>query len=483
MQAGKISRSLWVLITILILVSACAPATQSTPISVIDNATSTPSPIPTATRTALPTATQTASITPLPTIPTFTPTFDVSTIVTVTPAPKAECPIENSNIVPKLKLAETNACLENARKNQADPFACANQNIYNDILDYLNLGGEINKIINQLKSFNQTENSTFAYEDLTGDDVPEFVFHDSNQIYGGYYFYSCNSGKYNIQYKFDEVDDGIKIFSIQDLNADGINEITFTVRNTFAILSWNTSTYIELIWIREFGKQYQVTDINNDGIMEIILSGISQPYWEPHDVMWRQYSAIYSWNGSSYDLSMKVFKDPTYRFQTIQDADFASKQNEFDRALNLFEEAILNKNLKSLSPEIKINLQEVWASQLQGKPIPTPISEDFSEHPRLAAYAYYRIMLIHLVQGHETEATTVYSTLQEKFGNDQYGRPYVEMATAFWNAYQSTHKMYDGCAAAIEYAAEHPEILTPLGSDYHGLQSHQYKPEDVCPFR
>jgi hypothetical protein len=46
-----------------------------------------------------------------------------------------------------------------------------------------------------------------------------------------------------------------------------------------------------------------------------------------------------------------------------------------------------------------------------------------------------------------------------------------------------THKMYDGCAAAIQYAAEHPEILVPLGSDYHGAQAKIYKPEDVCPFR
>jgi hypothetical protein len=43
--------------------------------------------------------------------------------------------------------------------------------------------------------------------------------------------------------------------------------------------------------------------------------------------------------------------------------------------------------------------------------------------------------------------------------------------------------MYDGCAAAIQYAVEHPEILTPLGSDYHGAQSHTYVPADVCPFR
>ncbi|MFN8427531.1 MAG: hypothetical protein U0X87_14890 [Anaerolineales bacterium] len=43
--------------------------------------------------------------------------------------------------------------------------------------------------------------------------------------------------------------------------------------------------------------------------------------------------------------------------------------------------------------------------------------------------------------------------------------------------------MYDGCAAAINTRSEHPDILIPLGSDYHGAQSHIYVPEDVCPFR
>ena len=110
-------------------------------------------------------------------------------------------------------------------------------------------------------------------------------------------------------------------------------------------------------------------------------------------------------------------------------------------------------------------------------------SEDLTEYPRLAAYAYYRIMLLHLVQGQEAEAASTYQTLQETFGTDSYTAPYVEMASAFWERYQSTKKMYDGCAAAIQYVVEHPEILTPLGSDYHGWQSHIYEPADVCPFR
>jgi hypothetical protein len=57
------------------------------------------------------------------------------------------------------------------------------------------------------------------------------------------------------------------------------------------------------------------------------------------------------------------------------------------------------------------------------------------------------------------------------------------MATAFWEAYQSTQEMYDGCATAIQYAVGHPENLIPLGSDNHDWQSHIHVPADVYPFR
>ncbi|HEU0294845.1 MAG TPA: hypothetical protein VFR47_19035, partial [Anaerolineales bacterium] len=147
------------------------------------------------------------------------------------------------------------------------------------------------------------------------------------------------------------------------------------------------------------------------------------------------------------------------------------------------QEVIFSDKLKSYSPEIHDNLRAQWDTRYGTTPTPTPSPIALDEYPRLASYAYYRIVLLHLVQNHESDAITVYNTLQQKFGSDQYGRPYVEMATAFWEAYQSTHKMHDGCAAAIQYAAEHPEILIPLGSDYHGAQSHIYVPADVCPFR
>lgn len=93
------------------------------------------------------------------------------------------------------------------------------------------------------------------------------------------------------------------------------------------------------------------------------------------------------------------------------------------------------------------------------------------------------MIILHTFLGELEAAQVKYATLQEKFPAGNPGHPYVEMATDFWNAYQSSGKIYNACAAAIAYADAHSEILTPLGSDYHGWQSRIYKPADVCPFR
>ena len=465
------SRSLWVLIIISILVSACAPATQSTLAPIIDNATSTPSQTPTVTRTALPSATLTASITPLPTISTFTPTFDASTIVTVTPAPKAECQKEDSSVKLNFKL------------DQGATDAIQN------ILEYLNKGGSIKTILNALPSSYYPD--WIRFEDLTGDGIPELIYIQySDFINGGFYIFTCSNGKYTL-FKNESVNWGFSFYGKYDMNLNGMPELVIISQGCSGtgcyrhyIIEWNGSTYVNLApdAALESVVDGKITDINNDGVLELALRTAPLPFYV--DQPWREELHIFSWDGKTFAPQPVIGYQPKYRFQAIQDADLDAALGSYDTALNLYKQIIFNESLQWWSRERQVYenalVEAPWTHE--ATPSVKPL-EDKTEYSRLAAYAYYRIALIHLAQNHESDAATVYNILQEKFGNDQYGRPYVEMATTFWEAYQSTHKMYDGCAAAIQYAAEHPDILTPLGSDYHGAQSHQYKPEDVCPFR
>jgi len=156
---------------ILFLTACGQTSTAVTSVPLIQNSTSTPSPIPTNTNTSILSETPTASITPLPTIPTFTPTFDARTIVTVTPASKAECLKENPSVVAKFTTPNSDGSYEIYRTS--------------DILDYLNSGGTAA----QLKDSGLAE-----IIDLNGDGVNEVVYRGI--IRTAYNILGCKDGKY-----------------------------------------------------------------------------------------------------------------------------------------------------------------------------------------------------------------------------------------------------------------------------------------------
>jgi hypothetical protein len=464
----------------ILFLTACGQTlsvTQTTPVPIVDKTTSTPSPIPTNTSTSDPTETPTATITPLPTIPTFTPTFDARTIVTVTPAPKAECLKLDTTIKPEIYLP--------------NKLEYPSPSITDKILEFLNKGGNGDSLVRRLgQIYSKVPYSGgYAFLDVTGDQVPEFIYVDLSYTEDPIVL-SCKNGKYEILTILSGQHD-FYAMEFEDLNSDGIPEIILTGTggvsfpiSTIYLNEWNGRRFsvlgrADILALRRI----QIKDTDGNGTKEILFIGdnpgcISCKNFIPQ----RQRTLTYGWNGKEFVEISIEFELPGYRFQAIQDADAALIMGKYDRAIKLYKNVISNKKLDWWSPERMQYKQETYVlfPGITPRPVPT---EDRSEYPRLAAYAYYHIMLLHLVQGQESGANIVYDTLRQKFGGDQYGQPYVEIATSFWNAYQSMHKMYDGCAAAIEYAAEHPEILTPLGSDYHGWQSRIYKPEDICPFR
>ncbi|HET9914069.1 MAG TPA: hypothetical protein VFQ13_19405, partial [Anaerolineales bacterium] len=450
------------------------PSRTAPPVITIQSATETPSPTPIS--TSVPTETPIPSITPLPTIPTFTPTFDASTIVTVTPAQPAACPKENPAIIAEF----------------ATPDAYGSYQLYNvsEILTYLNSGGTLTQLTTSpLGSL--ADSKTI---DLTGDGVNELTY----KGYVTFDILGCKDGKYQSLFNFVG-DWEARLEDTPDLNKNGIPElilydITHYGSALFYIFEWNGMEFRSRIDMGEedwdlSSSPGEIMDANGDALKEIVVvydvnkfcGGLGNPC---DGTPARKQTTTLAWNGRNYVVRAQDSDAPQYRFQAIQDGDLQARYGYYSEALSFYQATIFDDRLEWWSPEREEYERRTYWAQYDPTPTvyPTAIL-DSTEYPRLATYAYYRIMLLHIVQGHESDAGTVYKTLQQKFGNDPYGHPYVEMATAFWNAYQSTHKMYDGCAAGIQYASEHPEILIPLGSDYHGWQSPIYVPADVCPFR
>lgn len=306
------------------------------------------------------------------------------------------------------------------------------------------------------------------------------------------------------------------------MNLDGMSEIviqSYSLSWTVIVINewdsehpeWSDEYFKDLIMVDDpsYGfsggvatldnAEVELRDIDRNGTVELILQGgipylLSLGSLYANGYPWREETDVYMWNGEAFVLWSVVFTPPEYRFQAVQDGDRASLAGEYDAALAFYQEAVFSDKLEWWSLERKENIlayeQSRWSAG--SMPFPTLPAPDLLEYPNLAAYARFRILLLHMLRGYLPEALTVYNTLQEKFPAGQPGHAYAEMAAAFWDEYQASQDIGQACGKAIEYAAANPvEILGYLGNnDYtdptypyvFGDQSLTYQPKDICPF-
>jgi hypothetical protein len=258
--------------------------------------------------------------------------------------------------------------------------------------------------------------------------------------------------------------------------------------HVYVVYEWDGQKFRDLLVPDSSGEVFvnasgetHYEDVDGDGIDEVI-SNSGLPTWSIYrdGLPWRDEKSYFKWNGQNYVFQKKEMTRPEYRFQVIQDGDQMLWTNNYTLAVSLYQTAIFSDTLEWWSPERLQFLQAVWDSSYSGDATPIPPNPNPNEYYQLAAYSRFRLMQIYLLQGYEADAKTVFETLQAKFPKSNAGYPYAEMAALFWNEYQTSHDIAIACKPAQKYVEAHPEILTPLGSDYHGWQSHNYKAVDVC---
>lgn len=351
--------------------------------------------------------------------------------------------------------------------------------------------------------------------DLTGDGVPELI-----AISTVISVFGCVNGSYQILGEFqDEAMFPLppRLVAIKDLNADGIPELVirnaaFHRESWVRVIGWDGKSFRDLLPEDNYSEQSDRTnlvfswygdyfifwmiepkiafkDLGHNGVPEIIISGGINMWYECRFGPWRDKSLIYAWNGSMFDLSGLELTPPSYRFQAVQDADRAALMENYTKALDLYQQVISNDQLKEWSPD-NYNKQD-WTCRLDTKdwPTPTPFPIDFHEYPNLAAYARYRMLLLHAVMGQAKAAEVDYNLLVHNYPSGKDGFVYAELASAFWQNYQASKNIQSACQQAIQFAGnnEH-EVFYYVGNidneeNWHGEQSHQYEPEDVCPFQ
>jgi hypothetical protein len=445
---------------------------------------------PSETKTSTPTQflTKTASPSPSATLsPTATPTIDVAKAVTFTPAAPAICPEDDPNVtVPNLY-----------DKDSEDAEIV--------ILETLNNGG-IKQLLEEMDCQYSSVclESQIASTDITGDGVPELILSGGIPI-GRVFVFGCEQGQYVTLLREPAIyDTAPEIIVIEDMNLNGMNDLVIkqvTCHYCFAarVYEWDENQFSSLVWeeiypgsgeyhdlaeLNGYGAVY-VDDLDSNGITEIVLEG-GIPSWfggtSGNDGPYRSQTIVYTWNGENYISISKQYEAPRFRFEAVQDGDVASERGDYDKAMTFYHDTIYSDTLKSWT-------YDVWFGTFTDPEYECCSPPDINEMPfneieysQLAAYSWYRIMLLHLLRGQENDAQIVYKTLLDEYSIENAGYPYVQLATEFWSEYQVSQDILLACDKAIMFAEQNEGILIPLGNN-HGMFSRYYKPEMVCPFK
>jgi hypothetical protein len=376
------------------------------------------------------------------------------------------------------------------------------------VVDFLNAGGQAQRVVDEM-----TDSASLV--DLTNDGIPELTNAECN-----FRVYSCQDGQYQTILDMGDKEGFSDILAVEDMNLNGVPELiigggVWPYSNApiiyYRILEWDGQQFKNLVSHPDFRSRYggggihggwiysegyadpgdfmqstmSVRDIDGNGTKELVLKcgWPTSLDWSINGGPTRGETHTYMWNGSEYNLENIQVSPPEYRFQAVQDADYASLDSDYLKALDLYLQVIFSDDLDWWSKEKAEHTILLLSQSVQGLTTPTPLPTDTSERSILAAYAYYRMMLIHILIGNRLEAENIFNTLMNNYKVGEAGYAFVELATSFWTEYVLSQDIHQACSKAVKYAEEHKTAtIDYLGSNYHGWQSHQYQPEDICPF-
>ena len=467
-----------VFLIILFGLSACAPSVEA-----LQTSTAAPSLIASRTPELSVTQAPTLTITPTRTSVPLTPTLDAASLATFTPAPYAICPQTDDTLRLQIGYLLNNP-------------ATTAEEVKGAILDFLNNGGTLQAVSEGLAK-NPDWAKVFTV-DLTNDRLPELIVQKPPYLF----VFGCEMGNYNlIFFKGEEVSE-VVLYSLKDLNLNGIPELIYRAddrllglfmdsRYSFYFFEWNGQEFqniladdkifesglemgdphpehglgvsifgIDITTDEENKNKWVIGDFDNNGISDIrIVAGIPVPMSGQAEFPEPQTILTLSWNGKQYVPANLIHK-AVFRVDVARDADAAFLIGDYENALSLYQIVLQNDNLLEW---------EDYLDRSEG------IINRFAARNRMSAYAYYRIMLTHLMLANSNDALAAYETLQGKYAKDEVTRPYAEMGAEFWAEYQISKDMKLACAKVILYAESQQDVFAPFHIDY--------TPDDLCPLK
>ena len=408
--------------------------------------------------------------------------------------PPSSTPTKNN--ITQCPKADPNLAFDVEKAWQSTAPGEQNQHFTKYVLEFLNSGGTLQSIVSAFeKESSEPTNQILHVQDVTGDKIPELIF-----PYGIWLdIFGCKDGKYELMLAATDPSNssGLSIIDVIDVNLDGLAELIVNVDGcmgnrcpSIRVYEWNRKEFQDLmssechsLAVAPF--EVKIRDIDNNGTKEVILSNNGKP-WPDIDFPYRKETRICMWNGQNIVVYKSEFDAPYYRFQAVQDGDRATLFGDYDKALGFYQRTIGDKKLEWFTQDRKgydfwIYHSEYFPSFKEPTRTALPsMVQDPNEYPILAAYAYYRIMLLYILQNDTAEAESTFSTLQSQFPIGSPGNYFAQVASIFWQEYQVSMNIQSSCNKVVDYAQKNPVPTEYLGDWDHGAQSIHYTPESIC---
>jgi hypothetical protein len=324
---------------------------------------------------------------------------------------------------------------------------------------------------------------------------------------------ACSTGEYEqiLYLPSQGTIQGPTLELLADANNNGIPELVVSLAKgsrgggSYDILEWSTQGFRSLVMAPSdlpFKPAYprsqpdmssepsvSLRDFDNDGAQELLFyRGL--PFWDmcAQSPPWRRSWDVYEIDAEGNYVPFSVtYSPPEFRFQALQDGDRLTLYGDYDGALRMYQDAIFSDKLDWWSPEraefyclrafehAPVSKADIDAARIKSGQV---LSPDPSEYASIAAYARFRIMLLHILRGWLSEAETVYNALVQRYPRGSPGSQFAEMAAPFMDKYRQSGDIELSCKAAAR-------TISPLEDTlfrYLGYEYQRYRSDILCPF-
>ena len=342
------------------------------------------------------------------------------------------------------------------------------------ILDYLNRGGDPIKL--QSKSAPPEVPPFYSVSaDLDGDSLTEVVVSMPYSLENPatIRIYHCGQNEYQL----------VKSFTRQDM-ALGVTEFvtnifpsepSFLIIRALHITGWGQD-FFAVGWhnsewrLISLGTGFHPSEIaffdqNMDGIKEVFLKTTTAA--TPGGGRSRPIIDVFSWNGKGFMLVSSVMPPGSDRVHYLQDAESAWEDGNPLLAISYYEIAARDSSLSSY-----------WTTYELGT------SQTALAAPYQQAFAFFRIIATWFYLDRPDLASEYIQEMSEAFPKGEPGNEFVLAAQAISDSYEKEPDFTNSCAQAVNLLnTEYPDVVRNHLGDW-GVANPVYSAtSDICEFK